>query len=542
MIKDVNKIITEARPLYLELERILNLCKKFEKQTGLKIDEMLTFDLKKMSENSIFDENQEKALLRVCLAGNFSSGKSSFLNELLEDELLPVALSRTTRGITRIHYSTNKTFKKDHKNISYEEYCEEVKKGGNFEISMPAPFLKNLVISDVPGFDPPQKKGKDEENSLQDEEISRKEMDNADVLIWLNQLSDGTDQQSGIQFLEKYQKAQKDADKKIPPLYLVITKCDSIESKQPEKRERVKKTLLAQLKKIGFIPESTFFFSRKCKLPKLASFDEHRNFILDEQKKLKDTIAQMADKHHSVATQRIRSKITDLEKMFMQSLYEFSKQIQMYHNKWKREFLENNNELKNYLFAIGRNKGEVCEAFCRDTDILLQQVSHALEKVKFCYLYKNPGTFFDFCSNYYININNWKEEWSKQRQFINNHIETIPNIYRKYFVLPQTVIHEEHIPQKKEGLKTYIFGIKIEETFNNDTFGNSDDQSSLQRKVDNYNREIRNTWKEKISIHLAKRKSDFYKVVDEVFKIKTQETEKFEIAFSEFSALDNLVK
>ena len=32
MIKDVNKIITEARPLYLELERILNLCKKFEKK------------------------------------------------------------------------------------------------------------------------------------------------------------------------------------------------------------------------------------------------------------------------------------------------------------------------------------------------------------------------------------------------------------------------------------------------------------------------------------------------------------------------------
>lgn len=539
MIKDVNKIITEARPLYLELERILNICEKFEKQTGLKIDEMLTFDLKKMSENSIFDANQEKALLRVCLAGNFSSGKSSFLNELLEDELLPVALSRTTRGVTRIHYSSNKTFKKDHKNISYEEYCEEVKKGGNFEISMPAPFLKKLVISDVPGFDPPQKKGKDEENSLQDEEISRKEMDNADVLIWLNQLSDGTDQQSGIQFLEKYQKAQKDAGKKIPPLYLVITKCDSIESKQPEKRERVKKTLLTQLKKIGFTPESTFFFSRKCKIPKLASFDEHRNFIFNEQKRLKDTIAQMADKHHSVATQRIKSKITDLEKMFMQSLYEFSNQIQRHHNKWKREFLENSNELKNYPFAIGRNKGEVCEAFCRDTDILLQQVSHVLGKVKFCYLFKNDGIFFD---NYYININSWKEEWSKQRQFINNHIETIPKIYRKYFVLPQTVIHENHIPQKKENWTTYLFGIKIEETYNDDTFGNSGDQSSLRRRVDKCNKEIRDAWKEKISIHLAKRKSDFYKVVDEAFKIKKQETEKFEIAFSELSVLGNLVK
>ena len=250
----------------------------------------------------------------------------------------------------------------------------------------------------------------------------------------------------------------------------------------------------------------------------------------------------MADKHHSVATQRIKSKITILEQEFMQSLYKLSNQIQMYHNKWKRDFLENNSDLKKFPFAIGRDKRELCEAFCRDTEILLQRVSHSLGKVKFCYLFKNPGTFFDFCSNYYININNWKEEWSEQRQIINNHIETIPNIYRKYFVLPQTVIHEEHIPQKKEGLKTYIFGIKIEETFNNDTFGNSDDQSSLRRRVDNYNKEIRDAWKEKISIHLAKRKADFYKVIDEAFKTKAQEIEKFEIAYTELSALDNLVK
>ena len=154
MKKDAAKIVSEARPLYLEIERILNVCEKFERQTGLKMDEMLTFDIKKMRENSIFDESQEKALLRVCLAGNFSSGKSSFLNELLEEELLPVALKDTTKGATRIHYSTNRTFKKDHQPISYEKYCKDVQKDGNFEISMPVPFLRNLVISDVPGFDP----------------------------------------------------------------------------------------------------------------------------------------------------------------------------------------------------------------------------------------------------------------------------------------------------------------------------------------------------------------------------------------------------
>lgn len=536
MIKDVTKIITEARPLYLELERILNLCEKFEKKTGLKIDETLTYDLKKMSENSIFDENQEKALLRVCLAGNFSSGKSSFLNELLDEDLLPVALRRTTKGVTRIHYSTNRTFKKDHQNIDYKKYCDDVQKGGNFEISLPVPFLKNLAISDVPGFDPPE--NKDDKNTETDENISIKEMDNADVLIWLCKMSEGTMTQKGVQFLENYQQAQKNTGKTIPPLYLVITQCDSIESEGKEERDRVAKKIQKQLEKIGFKPESTFFFSRKKIMEKEGSSDEHKNFIFREQIRLKNTIAQMAKKHHSIATQRIKSKITILEQMFMPSLYEFSNQIRMHHNKWKRKFLESNSELKKYPFAIGRNKGEICEAFCRDEDILLQQISHALGKVKFCYLFKKDGIFFD---NYYININNWKKEWSTQRQFINDHIETIPDIYRKYFVLPQTVIHEEHIPEKTDGWKTYLFGVKVEETYNDDTLGNSGESGSLRRRVDNCNKAIRDAWLEKISSHLAKRKSDFYKAVDEAFKIQDQETEKFEIAFAELSALDNLV-
>lgn len=534
MIKDVTKIITEARPLYLELERILNLCEKFEKKTGLKIDETLTYDLKKMSENSIFDENQEKALLRVCLAGNFSSGKSSFLNELLDEELLPVDLKRTTRGVTRIHYNTNRTFKKDHQNIDYQKYCDDVKKGGNFEISLPISFLKNLAISDVPGFDPPENKDDKNTKTETDEEISIKEMENADVLIWLCKMSEGTIREDGLQFLKNFQKRKKS----VPPLYLVITQCDSIESEEQEERDRVARKIQKQLEKIDFKPESTFFFSIKSKMEENDSLDEHKNFIFREQIRLKNTIAQMAKKHHSIATQRIKSKIKILEQMFMPSLYEFSNQIQMHHNKWKREFLENNSELKKYPFAIGRNKGEVCEAFCRDKDILLQQVSHALGKVKFCYLFKKDGIFFD---NYYININNWKEEWSTQRQFINNRIESIPDIYQKYFILPQTVIHEEHIPEKKEGWNTYLFGIKVEETYNDDTLGNSGESGSLRRRVDNCNKAIRNAWLEKISSHLAKRKSDFYKAVDEAFKIQNQETEKFEIAFAELSALDNLV-
>lgn len=541
MKKDAAKIVSEARPLYLEIERILNVCEKFERQTGLKMDEMLTFDIKKMRENSIFDESQEKALLRVCLAGNFSSGKSSFLNELLEEELLPVALKDTTKGATRIHYSTNRTFKKDHQPISYEKYCKDVQKDGNFEISMPVPFLRNLVISDVPGFDPPHSDKNDgaKKNATADEEVSRKEMDNADVLIWLCKMSEGTMTQKGCQFLENYKKGKKS----VPPLYLVITHCDSIESEEQEERNRVANKLHKQLEKIGFKPESTFFFSRKKMMEKEGSSNEHKEFILDEQIRLKETIAEMAQKHHSLATRRINSKIKILEQTFMQSLYELSSQIQLHRKKWLREYLENNEELKKYPSIINKDRKGLCAAFDREKGILLDIIDKALAKVKFCYRFKEERFWGD---RFWINANSrWKQEWSKQRLFVCSHIETIPTIYQKYFNLPQSIIDENQIPHKNRACNSdaplFIFGIEVEDSpINKDWLGNKEYSGSLQKRVDNCNKAIRNAWKEKISSHLERRTLDFNNALDKAFEIKERETEKFENAFAEFSLLDNL--
>lgn len=541
MKKDAAKIVSEARPLYLEIERILNVCEKFERQTGLKMDEMLTFDIKKMRENSIFDESQEKALLRVCLAGNFSSGKSSFLNELLEEELLPTALKDTTKGATRIHYSTNRTFKKDHQPISYEKYCKDVQEGGNFEISMPVPFLRNLVISDVPGFDPPHLDKNDgaKENATADEEISRKEMDNADVLIWLCKMSEGTMTQKGNQFLENYKKGKK----QFPPLYLVITHCDSPDSEEQEERNRVANKLHKQLEKLGFKPESTFFFSLKKKMEEEGSSNELKEFVLAEQNHLKETIAKMAQKHHSLATRRINSKVKILEQTFMQSLYELSSQIQLHHKKWLREYLENNEELKKYPSVINKDRNGLCAAFNRDKGILLDFVDKALAKVKFCYRYREEHFLGD---RFWINANScWKQEWSKQRQFISNHIETISAIYQKYFNLPQSIINEDYIPHKNRSNNSdaplTIFGIDVEDTpMNKDWFGNKEYSGSLQKRVDNCNKAIRNAWKEKISSHLERRTLDFYNALDKAFEIKERETEKFEKAFAELSLLDNL--
>lgn len=533
MIRDVTKIITDARPLYLEIERVLHLCEKFETQTGIKIDESLTYDFQKMSENSLFDENQEKALLRVCLAGKFSSGKSSFLNELLGEDLLPVASIRTTRGITRIHYSTNKLFKKDHQKISFQEYSNAVTEGGNFEISMKVPFLKNLVISDVPGFDPPEK---DKEDRLLDEKTSLKEMENADVLIWLCKMSDGGLDCKSEQFLKEYQKEQGSTKKDTPPLYLVITHCQKPESQKKEERDRVAGLIQKQLEIIGVKPEGIFFFSCKKKMEKCS--EKHQDFILDEQKRLKETISQMAHKHNSIATQRIKTKVKVLENKFMQSLSEFANHILLYHDKWICEYLEKSKELRNYSFAIGREKKGVIAAFSRYKDVLLDKVGDALEKVKFCYLFTNKGVFFN---NFYINkSNDWEEQWANQRTIIKEYIETVPCYFKKYFSLPQNIFHEERIPIKKVGFSTFVFGIKIEESYNDDFTGNSKEKSSLQRRVRNCNKAIQEAWKEKISSQLQANAQAFRNVVDDAFNTKKNAAEKFEVAFTELVKLRHL--
>ena len=118
---NVKDVVHEAQPLLLELDRILEMCDKFQKKTGCVLDESLIIDFEKLKEHKIFATDKDVGLLRVCVAGRFSAGKSSFLNDLLEPELLPVDSGRTTKAITRICYGPKRSFVYGGKSISHDE-------------------------------------------------------------------------------------------------------------------------------------------------------------------------------------------------------------------------------------------------------------------------------------------------------------------------------------------------------------------------------------------------------------------------------------
>lgn len=525
-IKDV---VRDAQPLLLELERILEVCDKFQKRTGCVIDESLIFDFEKIKEHKIFATDKDVGLLRICVAGRFSSGKSSFLNDLLEPDLLPVDTGCTTKAITRICYGPQKKFFYRNELISHDGYNKLVRdKQENFKITLPIPFLKGLVISDVPGFDPP--KGADV-----DAKLSLNEMLNADVVFLLCHKSGGSNPQNQKVFLKTFLEKKQ---RKIP-IYLIISQLSGRTSSSVNEnaRNRILIGIKNDLESMGIVPEDVFFFAIKHYL--LKCNEDHQLFIENEKKRITDTIGKICQKHSDTVNRRIKFTIKELEQQFMQSLRGLSNKIKKHHNSWKTSYLELSPKLKKYDFVLKQNKGNLCEEFCCSMENYLNYISKLLGNVKFCYLFTNEGIFFD---NHYINVNgDWKTEWKKQRENIESYVKCLPSYLQKYFRLPDSLIHEGHIPFDSKSYPRKIWNVEIKETYNDDWTGNEGDKGRLLKCVSKNNSEIRTVWKDKIKAHLEKRKMDFYDVVDRAYVIKDQEINKFESAYTELLKLDNLV-
>ncbi|HEX3033717.1 MAG TPA: dynamin family protein [Thermodesulfobacteriota bacterium] len=80
-------------------------------------------------------ENLEN-LFSIVFIGEFSTGKSSIINALLGEKVLPEGITPTTDKITILRYG---------------ETREERQENGNYYISVPDERLKNILIVDTPG-------------------------------------------------------------------------------------------------------------------------------------------------------------------------------------------------------------------------------------------------------------------------------------------------------------------------------------------------------------------------------------------------------
>lgn len=128
--------------------------------------------------------------VNLAVIGNFSSGKSSFINSLIGRELCPVKVNPTTSSITRFIYSDKPKIMlvNEGKEITSEEYMDLVQhsdinkmdKTKSYQIDYYYPFeeMRDIIIYDTPGFENPK-------NKIQDDKVTMKQATETDVIFLL---------------------------------------------------------------------------------------------------------------------------------------------------------------------------------------------------------------------------------------------------------------------------------------------------------------------------------------------------------------------
>ena len=171
----------------------------------------LILDKNILSKNIIEDifnkiESKSKEKLQIAITGQFSAGKSTFLNALLKDDILPTGIVPVTSKINYLKYSPEyklkvnyKCGKIEYKNIKYLSSIIDQRENINKDIKYltiyaPSEILKNITFIDTPGLNSTSKD--DTQNTL---EI----LNSVDGIIWLT-LIDNAGKRSEEEILEKY--------------------------------------------------------------------------------------------------------------------------------------------------------------------------------------------------------------------------------------------------------------------------------------------------------------------------------------------------
>lgn len=193
-------------------------------------------ELQRMS-NQLY-EHQKINLLHdktiIGLGGQFSAGKSAFVNSLLCADILPEALSATTSIPTYLVqgpsycanaytiYNKKIQIEKDAVAAMTHEFYRKYGLGLSkfvdiLSIEYPTFRYENIALLDTPGY---SKADKDSKKSVTDRQIALNQLRSADFLIWVIDANDGDIQETDIAFLQELPLAN--------PFLVVLNKADKL--------------------------------------------------------------------------------------------------------------------------------------------------------------------------------------------------------------------------------------------------------------------------------------------------------------------------
>lgn len=161
--------------------------------------------------------------IRIAVVGSFSAGKSCFINSILGESVAPEDINPTTQGITRFVFGEAKTFYDGNEQISYDDYCRQIKQEGSkeFLVTYPCEFLHNKELIDTVGLFEPKKAQAHWEMSEKDKEFLRQ----ADVLLYLIEGGNAVLKKEEEDFLCEI--LDTNLEKK-PLLYIILNKMDKL--------------------------------------------------------------------------------------------------------------------------------------------------------------------------------------------------------------------------------------------------------------------------------------------------------------------------
>lgn len=148
-------------------------------------------------------EHEVNTPMKVAIIGQFSSGKSTFLNALLGREILPSGITPVTAKVCEIGYGEEialevvyKNGKEVGKSLEFLQNVDDIEndKIAYYRLFAPLPLLKTINFLDTPGFNSQRESDTATTNSI---------LQSVDGIIWLT-LIDNVGKNSEKEILQKY--------------------------------------------------------------------------------------------------------------------------------------------------------------------------------------------------------------------------------------------------------------------------------------------------------------------------------------------------
>lgn len=202
--------------------------------------EMLKNGAKELIAKEVIHSNQI-AKAEVAVIGDFSSGKSSFINSIIGKNLCPVGAGATTSSITTFNYSDEVKILINGDEISQSEYENLAKhndpntKSKAYDIKYFYPFesFRNVVLYDTPGF---SNAGNLDNGKSGDTKLTMEKAKAVDVLLVVIDIHQGSITDELKKRLLEIKNQNKDAY-----FIAVLNKADK---KSPTAREKIKEEIL----------------------------------------------------------------------------------------------------------------------------------------------------------------------------------------------------------------------------------------------------------------------------------------------------------